>query len=178
MALITTLCDTTSDSYDTLDGIESNLYGSNLRNWKAIQSVAEKEAYARRATQLIDMQLYRGDVYDSGQGLAFPRGDHFEYADDGVTAVPYLPVRVKLAFYAQIASLINQESSGLASQIMDYRGMGVTKIALGDASLTFAGSGAGNMGASRSSAKDLLCTEARSLLSVYFAHSTIRLERA
>lgn len=175
MSLVTTVADATSDSYCTLLEIESNLYGSDLSAWKAVPSNAEKEAYARRATRLIDMQMYRGELYDEDQALMFPRSDHYVLEDDGVTETPYIHTKVKQALYAQIASLVNQASSGTGQQILDYRAMGVTQINLGGSSISFSGYGSG--GSTKATAKDLLCTEARVLLASFFAHSTIRLER-
>jgi hypothetical protein len=171
MALITTVADATSDSYVTLLEVKENLFGTALTTWNDIGSNTEREAYVRKATSIIEMQIYRGELYDADtpQALSFPRSDNYTLDTDEVTQLPFIPPRVKQAIYAQISAMLLGE--GFIKQALEYRAMGITSLSMGTgSSVSFKNTAPAS--------KDLLCAEARILLSPYFAHTTIRLERA
>ena len=172
MALVTTVADGTSDSYVTLLEVEANLLGPALTAWKNLSSNAEREAYVRKSTQLIDMQMYRGDLFDldTPQAMAFPRSDNYTLDTDLVTQLPYVPPRVKQAVYSQVSAMLNGFGSGFINQALEYRASGITNLGLGTGNtIAFKNQPVGS--------KDFLCAEAKALLAPFFSHSTIRLER-
>lgn len=176
MALVTTVSGTTSNSYATLAEIKANLIGTALTTWNAINTIAEREAYATRATNVIDMQNYAGEKASYVQALEFPKTSSYTLDVDGAVvvddedAVVYvIPNAVKQALYAQITYFLQNE--GFAEQSLDFQAKGISSLSMGaGASVTFR-----NV---RPTVKSFLCPEARVLLSGFFSHPSIRLERA
>ena len=160
MALDTTISGEDSNSYNTLAEIEASLFGSALEAWKSIRSKTEREAYAIRATEVIDMQRYAGEPYNEDQALVFPRSSG---SDEEI------PAAVKKAQNVQISYMLTSSSD---SAILNYRNQGVTSMGLGVGNTI-------SFDRSKSSPvpKDLLCAEARMLLTPYFSHMTLRLDR-
>lgn len=99
MALITTVAGATSDSYVTL--VEAAAHASMIGEtaFGALATDALRENLLRRATAVIDLQLWAGTRYDistvtaghrNGQALEFPR----QLDVDG-NGNPFVPVEVK-----------------------------------------------------------------------------------
>lgn len=170
MSLTTTVAGATSDSYCTLAEYRAHLYGTALEAWDAIDSETEREAYARRVTDIIDMQEYAGDPYATTQVLQFPKTSHYTTDTDTDVDTPYIVAPVKKACYAQMTAMLNGFGDGFSDQILEYRSKGVTGLGMG--------TGNNMQFTNRApSARDFLCAEARVLLSPYFSHPTIRIER-
>jgi hypothetical protein len=169
MSLVTTVAGTTSNAYASLEDVEENLYGTALTKWRSLADNVEREALVKRATIIIDMQTYRGDLYDSAQSLKFPRNYHYTTDDEDVDT-PYLPPSVTKALYAQVTAMLNGFGEGFTDQILEYRSKGVSSVSLGvGSSMQF--------DKRTPSARDFLCAEARVLLAPFFMHRTIRVER-
>lgn len=170
MSLTTTVAGATSDSYCTLAEFREHLYGDALEAWDAMETNAEREAYARRITDIIDMQEYRGDPYSTTQSLAFPMTYHYTTDTETDVDTPFIPPRVKKACYAQMTAMLNGFGDGFSDQILEYRGKGVTNLGMGTGNnMQFVNRVPG--------ARDFLCAEARVLLSPYFSHPSLRVER-